>query len=967
MDAPRKAALKRRLLRAVAVLGGLFVVYTAFGFLAAPPILRRVLVDKASAALHREVEIEKVRLNPLALSVTVSGLRVTNRDGSPFVAFASLYLRVAPLRILSGEVGLAEIRLVRPSLHLGLLADGALSFQDLLESGGEAAPPPKKGGLGFAIGRLSVEEAQVAFHDATRRPAFEALLGPLTIHLESFSTKGGGESPYSFSGRTDRDESFRWTGTVRTGPLRSSGSLTFERVALPRYGPYLSDAAPVDLRSGLLDLDTRYELEWGPSRHILRLEGGKVTVSDLSLSPRGVSDAPLKVPHLEVSGIEVDAVARQAKVVEVSLREGAVRVRRQKDGSLELMRMAPPPAPRPASPAGPPFRWAVGTVAVGLSSLTFEDQVPEREVTLALKDLSLKLEHLNPDPGASSPLALSFAWPNGGKVTVEGSLQPFGGKGAVEVVATELDLVPLEPYLGPDLLAHLASGRAGAKVKASFDAAGDEPRFALQGDLRLDGLSLVEGGNPDLLRWRALELNGVEVTSAPPRATVRQVRLLEPRAKVYLWENGETSLARAFRAQKGAADAPARPAPKKEEAPRTAIGTFEMAGGRASFVDRSVKPPAVLNVTGAQARVTNLSSDPGVRSTVDVRLDVEGVSPVRVSGTVNPLQNGAYTDLTVESKGVDLSPLGPYAGRYLGYGIQKGKLDLDLRYQIENRNLVAKNVVRVNQFTLGEATHSADATKLPVRLALALLQDRDGVILLDVPVEGKLDDPEFRLGKVIWRAVLNVLVKVVTSPFSALAALVGGGTQEISLLEFTPGTSDPLPSARERLSVLAKSLAPRPALGLEVEGSADEAVDGPALRKAAFERSLRHAKAAAMTPPPTSEEEVTLSPEERAALVRAAYAARSKAQASPAAPGGEGSAAAAPGPAPEPSPEAMEESLVDAAVVAPDAYASLAAARAESARDALVAAGIDQGRLFLTEGSERARKERGARVYFSVK
>jgi hypothetical protein len=267
----------------------------------------------------------------------------------------------------------------------------------------------------------------------------------------------------------------------------------------------------------------------------------------------------------------------------------------------------------------------------------------------------------------------------------------------------------------------------------------------------------------------------------------------------------------------------------------------------------------------------------------------------------------------------------------------------------------------VNQFTLGDESHSPDATHIPVRLALALLQDRDGVILLDVPIEGKLDDPDFHLGKVIWRAVLNVLVKVATSPFAALSSLVGGGPQaDLSLVEFTPGTAEPLPAAKDRFALLARSLAERPALALELEASADPAQDGPALQRAALERSLRRAKAASLRPPPAAPDDVTLTADERQHLVRAAFAALpAPAPAPPAKPGEP--------PPREPAPQEMEERLAAAAEVPADAFRSLAAERAQRAREALVAAGLDQARVFLAEGGERAAKEKGARVYFTVR
>jgi hypothetical protein len=948
---------QRRWIRAGAVVAGVLAVYTALGFLAAPPLVRRLLVKEASAALKRDVTIAKVRVNPLALSVTIEGLAVTHRDGAPFLGWDSLYVRLAPLRLFTGDVGFAEIRLVRPALHAGLGADGALTFQDLLsgeDAPADTTPGRETGGLGVWIGELSVEQAQVAFRDATRRPVFDTAIGPITFRLESFRTKGGGDSPYAFTGTTDAGETLRWTGTLSTQPFRSAGTLGFERIALPRYGAYLQDELPADLRSGLLDFETQYELEWGADRRVVKLTGGKVTVDALAMGPRGSTDVPVALPRIEVTGIDVDALARDAKVGAVTVLGGTLRVRREADGTLELAKMAPPPSETP------PWTWSIGSVAISGIALGWEDRAAPRPVSLPLTELGLRLEKLRSEPSAVSPLSVSLAWNGSGRIAVQGSVQPLGGKGTLEVNATDLDLVPLEPYLAESVAARLTGGRAGAKVKLGFDVSGAEPRWTFGGDVRLDGLAVAERGNEDLLRWRALEVSGIDAASTPPRASVRLVRLVEPRAKIYVWEDGATSLARALPAAP-VANAPAAKAHAAAATPewRTAIGAVEVVRGRAAFVDRSIVPPVVVNVTGANAKVTRLSSDPKVRSSVDVRLEVEGASPVRIAGTLNPLQKEAYTELTVASDGVDLSPLGPYSGRFLGYGIQKGKLDLDLRYKVQNRILAATNVVRVNQFTLGEAIESPDATKIPVRLALALLQDRDGVILLDVPVEGNLDDPEFRLGRVIWRTVLNVLVKVATSPFSALAALAGGGDDaDLSMVEFAPGSAEPLPAAQERFALLAKSLAQRPALGLELEGVTDEAQDGGVLRRVALENRLRSAKAATLRPPPASLEGVTLAPDERARLLRAAYDGAFPAP---------GAVAKGAVPPPTPTLAEMEERLAAATEVPADAYRTLAAARAQHAREALVAAGLDQARLFLAQGGTRAASEQGPRVYFTVK
>ncbi len=953
------------------MIAGLAALYTAFGFLAAPPILRKVLEKKGSAALQRKLTVARVRVNPLALSATLEGLAVSHADGAPLASWDSLYVRLAPLRFLSGDLGLAEIRLVHPSVHVGIRSDGTLTFQDLLAPGPEAAAgdgDAKKGGggLGLYIGKLSVEGAVVAFRDETRRPAFDRTLGPLTIRLESFRTKGGGrDSPYAFSGTTDSGETFRWTGTLGTQPLHSTGALEFERIQLPKYAPYLQDDVPVDLRDGLLDFTTRYQVEWSSARRVLRLEGGKVTLDRVVLGPRGVADPPVKLQRVEVTGVEVDALAREATVGEVAVRGGALRAVREAGGGLQLARMAPPPAPK----AGPPWAWSVGAVAVSGLAVDLEDRVPSTAVSLPLRDVGLRVERLRPGADAVCPIELSLTWNGRGRLAVAGSVQPFAPKGTLTLDASDLDLAPLAPYLEPEVSLRLADGRAGAKARIAFDASGAATSWTFAGDVRMDALALAERGNDELLRWRALEISGIDAASTPPRAKVKLVRLVEPRAKTYIWEDGTTSLERARRAPPTPAPARARPSSPAAPPWRVAIQAVQVTGGRAALVDRSVRPPAVLSVSAFEGRVTSLSSDPRVRSTVDARVQVEGASPLRIAGTLNPLQKDAYTELAVSSQGVDLSPLGPYSGKFLGYGIQKGKLDLDLRYRIQDRSLAATNVVRVNQFTLGERTDSPDATKIPVRLALALLQDKDGVILLDVPVEGRLDDPDFHLGKVIWRTVLNVLVKVATSPFRALSALVGGGEQaDLSVADFAPGTADPVPAAQDRIALLAKSLGQRPALALELEGSADLEQDGPILRRAALERSLRRAKAASLHPPAASPDAVTLTPDERARLVRAAYDAAFPPGAESPRPGGSASVPGArPGTAPPPAPQEMEERLAASVPIPADALRTLAAERAQRARDALVGAGVDQARLFLVQGGERAAKEKGARVYFTVK
>ncbi len=987
---PAAPPTRRRWRRWGLVAGLLLVTYALLGFLLAPRLLRDALQTKGSAALHRAVSVAQVKVNPFTLAITVLGVQVKDRDAPALAGWESLYVRLAPWKVLRGDLGVAEIRLTRPFGRLALDAAGRLNVQDLL--GGEAAPaePAKaeapRSTLGIALDRLEIEEARLVFDDATRSPRFETTLGPLTIRLSKFRTRGGADSPYAFTGTTEAGETFSWSGTVLSAPLRSSGTVSFSGVKVPKYDAYSKDQAPALLiESGTVSLDARYQLEWGAASRRLSVSELKVAVEDLAVARRRDRSLALRAPRIELSGGEVDVLGQVATIAEVKVVGARLRPRRDADGRMALLEMLerPPPAvtstptstlepagPQAATgtgPAGAPgWKWSVQTVALEGMVVDAEDLVPPRPVRLSLPEVNARLTGLAGRPDVACPLAVSIRWGEKGTASATGTVWPLAARADLTIKAEGLDLAPLGPYLDEAAPFRLAEAQLGLRVRTTFDAGRATPAWTFAGDVRLDGLSLRHPTRgEELVRWRSLELRGVDASSATARAAVKTVRITEPRLRAIVFEDGTTSMAGPAPT---AASAPRRTAPAAttaRSAPRpawrTAIGLFQVARGRVGFVDRSVTPPVLLSLTDVEARVANLSSDPRVRSTVDVRAKVNGAAPVTVTGTLNPLQALSYTDLAIAARGVDLTPLDPYAGKHLGYGLRKGKLDLDHAYQVQERAIHAGNVIRMDQFTLGDATNSPDATSIPVKLALALLKDPDGVILLDVPVEGRTDDPEFRLGRVIWRAVLNILVKMVTSPFSALAALVGGGTEDISHVEFAPGRADLDEAARRRIDVLARSLAQRPGLGLELEGTTDPAADVTALRRAGLERRLREAKAAAQHPP-ASPDAVTVAAEERPRLVEALFRSAHPAPApAPGRPGGGKPAE------PQPSAAAMEERLLAAQPVAPEALVALAAARTAAAREALLAAGVDPARLFTVEGGQRASAEKGARAYFTVK
>ena len=958
----RALVLRRR--RLLIVLAALVLLYTVFGFLILPWILRRQLEKRLTAALHRETTVARVRTNPYALSVTIDGLAVKEKDGGQFVSWDRLYVNLAGWRIVKREVALDEVQLVGFHARVSMDSKGRLNFQDLLDEANtpepatRAAPPvEKKRPVVFALDKLDIQQAQVDFSDRSRRRPFHSTLGPLDIRLLGFRTVPDSTSPYSFTGKTESGETFSWSGSVLTEPVRSSGTVSFDGLRLSKYSPYYEQEVGFEITDGRLGVKTAYEVEWGPERHVLRISDGAVAVRSLVLGLPGGAKPKVEIPEADVTGISADALGRTARVGAVVLRNGVVRAHRSADGRFDLEQLKPPPKRGlPSRGKSEPFHWAVGKAELAGWRIEFLDEMPARPASFVLTPLNVRLEDLTDAPQHASRLSVSIGMDGKGKVDVEGPVKVLRPAADLSIAVDALELPPFDPYLDlyGDLAARLGSGKLRVKGHARFDGGAEPASWSFEGDTRVDGLALLDAErNQELVRWKELQISGIKTASSPLGLAVRSVRWVQPRFRVALAEDGSSNLSRLLKSPPPpppGAEAPkpvAKRPPARPDRPRppVSIGSFQIVRGAGTFIDRSVTPPVTLSLTDLDVRLRGLSNALSSRAQVAIKALVAG-GPLEITGTLSPRLVNDATVVKVTSKDIDLTPLSPYCGKYAGYVLDKGKLDLDLQYKVAQRKLASTNLIKVNQFTFGEATESKDATKLPVKLGLAVLQDPDGLIELDVPVEGNVDDPDFRLGKVIWHAIGNVLLKAVTSPFTLLGKMFGGGSEKLDVIDFQAGAAVLTPGAEKSLQGLAKALGGRPALKADIEGTVDSAADVKTLKL----RELKHLAEVAKAKD-KSDAKAELTDEE---YLR--FAEKRWRTLTPAAPAG----------AP-PDPATMEEALLAAVELPPEALGALKQERAEAARAKLVALGVDTSRLFLTQGGERAKKEAGARVYFTLK
>jgi hypothetical protein len=772
--------------------------------------------------------------------------------------------------------------------------------------------------------------------------------------VDGIRTKVGHRSDYAFEAWTEAKEHLAWKGDLSLQPLASTGSLLMENLSLPKYRPYEQEQVSSEIRSGTATVRALYRFEWGQSRRIVEVSELGLILKNVKLAERGVAEPAVELPLLEIRNGKLDLLASSMELGSIAAELGVVRLQKAKEGGFNLSRLFAPPKPRVKKPDEKPFKLLIGDLALKGFRLGWEDLSPARPVKVEATDLNLHWQHLSLDPAASSKASLELKLASG-SLKIEGSLAPLQTTGDLNLKAEGLDLGPWDPYLDSALDLRVASGKLGVegRLRYAFEG-GKSDGLSYRGAASVQGLEVRDAmQNEPFLRWKQLRISGADLHSAPFSVAIQAVDWIAPEGRLVVQPDGTTNVARALRLEKAgkpvpvtASVLPATPA----SAPDLTITRLGISGGRLSFIDRSLQPNAALVLSDLEGSYLGLSSHPEAASKVDFRGRAGGLAPITITGHAKPLRNDLDTDVLLKILGADLTDFTPYTGKYLGYTVQKGKLDVEARLRIDHRNLKAENAVKLDQFYLGEKVPSPEATHLPVKLGLAILRDRKGVIAFDLPVEGSLDDPDVKYGKLVWKAIFGLLGKIVTSPFTLIGSLFGGDSGDLSSLAFAPGSAALDTAATAKLQALAKALQERPELRLEAEGAVDADQDGAALRKAALESLLRRTRARALK----LAEEATVPPAERERWIQAAHEVTFP-------PAKEVKGAKL---APPPPPTEMEQRLLGQLKVDPTDLAQLADARAKGVLAWLIdTAKADPERVFQV----RAGQAKGAAVAFALK
>lgn len=558
-----------------------------------------------------------------------------------------------------------------------------------------------------------------------------------------------------------------------------------------------------------------------------------------------------RVERMAVKGIRVDLPAHRIDIAEVVNSGARARMSRNKAGDIEWVSSPVLKTIRAGDAKAKDDKPWVGTLAkLSIEDLgfRFEDQTTQPVAVQQLEGFGLTAEGLSNAPNHKGKLTLKTTINKTGSLSLAGNLQVYPLEAALDIETRAISLVPLEPYLGQFLNVSLTRGQLSNKGTATVKLEESGVKAGYKGNFTLGNFVAVDKINSaDFLKWKSLYFGGIDFRLDPMAVTVGEIALSDYYSRLILSKEGRLNLADMVKSPAGeAATAPGKEvAASRAEAAKVPAGKpmpmriakVTLQNGTVNFSDYFVQPNYSVNLTGLGGRVSGLSSADDTVADLELRGKYANSAPVEIVAKLNPLAAKSFLDLTADVKGVDLVGFSPYSGKYAGYAIDKGKLSLNVAYKLENQKLAAENRLFIDQFTFGDKVDSPDATKLPVNLAISLLKNNRGEINLNLPIAGSLDDPEFSLGGLIIKVVVNLFVKAVTSPFALLGSMFGG--EELSNIAFQSGRATIDEAAAQKLAVLAKALNERSSLKLEITGRADPEADKEGVKRVAMERAMK--------------------------------------------------------------------------------------------------------------------------------
>jgi len=968
------------------------VVLEIAGFFVAPPLVKPLIMKKMSESLHRKASIDKISINPYAVSITIKGFLLEDPGRpKPFVAFDELYVNAdLTSSVFRRSLILKKITLKNPYVGILRKSDNSYNFSDLIpkdEAKAKTETNKEEKPFHFSLNNIQIINGSIDFQDAPNKTGHTVremnISVPFVSNIEYYLTNYV-EPKFS---AVINDNKFDLVG--KTQPFLTSRTTSFDvdiqDLDIPFYLNYIPAKMNCKLKSARLDTKMKIHFIVNKDKSPSLALSGAVTLRKIVLDDLQ-NNKILQLPSLNINMTSVEPLVPNIHLSQISLQSPELVIRRDKQGEINLLNLTKKPAAKSAPAKKEPvkdskkkseFKFKVDNIALDKADIAFIDsQLSSGPVDIRISPLSFTAVNISTEKGTAGKVELTGMLNKKSAIKATGTLALEPLNADLQLDFKNINIRDFQSYFTDNVKIDVTRGAISTAGKFSLiKDKKDAPVVKYAGNISVSNLATLDKATSnDFLKWKKLSFDQIKFGYNPLFVHINSISLSDFYARIVINPDSTINIQNIF-SGKEAEGAPVKQ-PEKQEEKKSAeakakekqqpadikISKIIFNNGQVDFSDRNIKPNYSANMLNLTGSVTGLSSKEFSRADVALKGNLGYGSPIDIAGKINPLGKDLYADIKVNFQDIELSPMTPYSNKFLGYPITKGKLNFNISYLIDKRKLDSTNKVFINQLTFGDKVESPNAIKAPVTLAVSLLTDRNGQINLDIPVSGSLDDPKFRVWPIVWQVIVNLISKAVTSPFALLSSLTGGG-EELSFIEFDYGSFDVTDDGQKKINMIGKALNERPNIKLDIEGYVDAEKDRAALKKADLNRQVNAQKLKDMPGEggeQAASEQIKLSAQEYEKYLRQAYRAAKFSRPRNIL-----------GMLKDLPPAEMERLMLANIDVTDSDLRQLAARRAESVKEMFLKSGNVADRIFIVEpktlAPEKKEKVKDSRVNFKLK
>ncbi len=718
----------------------------------------------------------------------------------------------------------------------------------------------------ISVDALELSNGEISFVDKTLEIPFKKIIRNVSLRAANVRTRKKATATFSISCGNEGGESLSVEGRAGLNPFQLDAFLSLENIRISEYSPYYRDLlnGAVD---GLTGISARFHVipsKNGDRAPAVNITGIKFYTNSLTVATPGDEKDMLSIKTIRVDSEILDPDHGSLVISNMVVSGGFAGIVRKKTGDFNLQdilkRREDGPgeggeaegietngkkAPRTGDM---PLKVSIKKASIGPIDVSFTDTTLPADQKISISSLTFSAVDFNFPGDSACSFTLTGKTGDRGNFKITGSAAADGSRANANISLSTIPVAVANGYMSRYLNARFARGNISVKGKADFQLQKEKaPQVTFRG--RLTGKDIVARDtleNRTVSTWGTIRILGIELKSVSPLVLKIDKFLVKRHfERVALDKKGKLNIARIFkliREKDAKHDNSSHQSAPSGQRPAIGIGLFKSVNGTVDFIDRSVTPVFSARISSLNAVFRGLSNEPGTKADVQVEGIINNRARLLIKGKANPMVEPRYLNLTLKIENFGMNRLSPYTARYIGYMISKGKLNMDARLLLSDDTIDASDQVFLDQFTLGKKVESKTASNLPVKMAVSLLTDKKGHIKLNIPIKGNINDPEFSVGSVVFRIIRNLIVKVVTSPFSILSAAFGSGGQDLQYVYFDPGTSNLSESEMKKLDIVAKTMNNHPNLKIELVGSYDPQADREAIEKHKFDMLLKKAK-----------------------------------------------------------------------------------------------------------------------------